>query len=280
VVEYVTPDLGILVGNHDGVLGEVKLSFPKDQDCWMDAFRQLMAYDDDLTGWPSTDGKVNQHDVVLITEQARAVAVRKFCQRRLGGEVTFSRPFVIIQCNRSDQRKPYYFFQRIFGQLSHAELDSRLEEGVKVQMDVFVGKYSTVKLYDAEPPPPYMMQLIWSEVVVETARQDPRFERLKKRQKLDVNLSVDEIAIRLREGFSFRAFQEPDDDRGPAVPARTWVTAALEQLVSLKDAEWVDSEKRSIRVLFQKYEDVLGHFIQACSDLDSQHGKKERRLFD
>ncbi len=42
-VEYVTPDLGILLPLDKGVLGEVKKSFPRDSTHWLDAFEQLMA---------------------------------------------------------------------------------------------------------------------------------------------------------------------------------------------------------------------------------------------
>src|SRR5207249_438523 len=65
-VEFVTPDVGILLPSNLGVLAEVKKSFPADEQHWFDDFKQLMAYDDDLTGWPSASGAVTAHDVVLL----------------------------------------------------------------------------------------------------------------------------------------------------------------------------------------------------------------------
>ena len=185
----------------------------------MDDFEQLMSYDVDLTGWPSQDGRVDQHDVVLIIEQGRAVRVRKFYESNTG-TIKFTRPFIMVQINRSDNRQPYYFFQRVFGTLSDASLDTVLEEGKKVPMKVFLEKYSTVKLYDAEPPLPYLMELIWTQVVVDAARLTPGFGKLRKRQKLPIDLKVEEIVQRLREGFSFQSIDAHATDGSPSFPKR------------------------------------------------------------
>jgi hypothetical protein len=238
-----------------------------------------MRYDDDLSGWPSDDGHVTSHDIVLITHQSRAVAVKKFYDEHSGREISFVRPFAIVQCNRSDQRRPYYFFLRVSGLLSDGELDQRLEEGVSVPMDVFVVKYSTVKLYDVEPPLPYMLELIWTNIVVNAARALPKFETLRRKQKLPVVLDVDDIVEQLRSGFSFRSVRGAEHATGPAVPAKQWVVRALEQLTALGEAEWIDATKATIQVFFQKYDDVLEHFIQECSRAAQKGTDKQKRLF-
>ncbi|MCX7427638.1 MAG: hypothetical protein NTW96_18660 [Planctomycetia bacterium] len=275
---YVTPDLGVLLPDHTGVLAEVKLSFPKDQAHWMDDFKQLMSYDADLDGWPSEDGRVIRHEVVLITEQGRAVRVRKFYENHAGNEIKFERPFVIVAVNRSDNRQPYYFFQRTLGNLTRTVLDSRLEEGVKVPMTVLLEKYSTVKLYDAEPPLPYMMDLIWTHVVVDAARQEPKFSRLHKRHKLPVVLQVESIVERLREEFSCRSISAHASCGTPSVPKKTWIVNALEQFVSMKEAEWIDAKKEGIRVFFQRIEDSLDHFIaSSCRSPDDEKGPPDQQ---
>jgi hypothetical protein len=242
----------------------VKISFPKNEDHWFDDFDQLVSYDAEFEGWPTDAGTVPQHDVVLITEQGRASKVKKFFEKHQGDRIQFTRPFVIVQCNRSDNREPYYFFLRIVGKLSSSTVDGQLEDGIKVPMKVLVEKYSTVKIYDAEPPLPYMIDLIWSHVVLEAARVDPKFSRLRKRQKLPVVLDVNEIVQKLREGFTFRAIAANASDGSPAMPHTQWVKKALEQMVSSKDAEWIDATKTAVRIFFQKYEDALHHFIQTC----------------
>lgn len=41
-VDYVTPDIGILLPTKNGVIGEVKRSFPSDQNLWHKTFKQIM----------------------------------------------------------------------------------------------------------------------------------------------------------------------------------------------------------------------------------------------
>jgi len=47
------------------------------------------------------------------------------------------------------------------------------------------------------------------------------------------------------------------------MPHTQWVKKALEQMVSSKDAEWIDATKTDVRIFFQMYEDALDHFIKA-----------------
>jgi hypothetical protein len=148
--------------------------------------------------------------------------------------------------------------------LSSRDIDDFLEDGSKVPMKVLVNKYSTVKIYDAEPPLPYMMDLIWSHVVLEDVRVNPKFTRLRRRHILPVVISVDEIVQTLREGFTFRSLVMNASEGSPAIPCPQWVKRAIEQLIKARDAEWEGPTKTSVRFFFQKYKDPLDHFIQSC----------------
>lgn len=265
-IRYVTPDLGVLLEIRSGVLGEVKKSFPKDQELWMKTFEQLMSYDDDLKGWPSVDEKVNSHDIVLLVHQTRAASILRFYQSKANVEIKFQRPFIIIQFNRADERKPYYFFQKTLGPLTEKSIDGRLGDGVSVPMEIFVKTYSTIKIYDSEPPIPYLMELIWTNVVLRSASEDPKFQKLRKNQKIDVVLEIDRIIEELFQGFSFRSLHG-DNERQPKIPKREWIVKACEQLVKANEATWEDSSQARIKVFFKKYDDVLGHFIELCSEL-------------
>ena len=266
-IRHVTPDLGVLSEIKSGVLGEVKKSFPKDQELWMKTFEQLMSYDDDLRGWPSADGKVNSHDIVLLVHQTRAAPVLKFYQNKADADITFRRPFIIIQFNRADEGKPYYFFQKTLGSLTEESVNGRLGDGVSVPMEIFVKTYSTIKIYDSQPPIPYLIELIWTNVVLHSASEDPKFQKLRKNQKIDVVLEIDRIIEELCQGFSFRSLHGGDSERQPKIPKREWVIMACEQLVKAKEATWEDSSQTRVRFLFKKYDDVLGHFIELCSEL-------------
>lgn len=164
------------------MLAEAKKSFTKLREHWMDDFEQLMSYDEDLTGWPCDGGKVKNHDIVLRLDQTRGVAVKRFYESKKGKEIIFKRPFIIVQFNRNTE--DFYFFQKIEGDLSEPNINERLIEGVPVPMVVFVSTYSEIKLYDDEPPLPYLIDLIWTNIVFQQAGRDPKFEKLRKNQNL------------------------------------------------------------------------------------------------
>lgn len=270
-VAFVQPDFGILYEPNRGVLGEAKKSFPQDRTLWRDDFRQLMGYDDDLTGWPCQGESVAQHDVVLLTHQTRVVAVVDYCREKMAtGQVRFERPFAIVSFIRSDERQPYFHFERRLGRLSDTALDDRLRGGVPVPMKPLLSLYSTVKLYDSEPPLPYMMWMIWEHVVAPRAADQPRFPGLRKRQKLEVTLEVVEIVEQLSEGFSFRLLLPQLTERQPMVPAKAWCVRACEALVEADLAKWTDRQsKEKVVVSFRRFDDVLTEMASICAKKES-----------
>jgi hypothetical protein len=265
-VDYVTPDIGILLPTMNGVIGEVKKSFPAKQKYWLKTFKQLMKYDDDLTGWPTDDERVNDHDIVLILHQSRAVQVAEFYETNKGTEIEIVRPFSIVEFNRSDERMPYYFFRRALGNLSEKTINKQLKYGVQIPMEKLHVVYSIIKLYDDEPPLPYLLQVIWTNVVLERARESERFVKLRKNQKMEVNLEVETIIEELHKGFSFRALCDKDSERQPRIPKREWVLRACNKLVELKEAKWIDQQKTTLTVFFKEYDDIKTHFIKCCAD--------------
>ena len=264
-VPYVTPDFGILLPTKFGVLGEVKKSFPQEQEYWRRTFEQLLKYDDDLSGWPLVD-KVNSHDIVLILHQTRATAVRNYYEQSLKSIITFQRSFSMVQFIRAEERAPYYLFQKIYGTLTDKTIDEGLTNSIPVPMAIFVKTYSQIKIYDSKPPLPYLMDLIWTNIVLPIASDKPEFNKIRKNQKIEVELTIDKIAEELHAGFSFHCFHEEHEERQPHIPQREWVMEACEQLVKSEDANWADEGKNTIRILFKKkYDDTLAHFIECCA---------------
>lgn len=265
-VPYVTPDLGILLPGDKGVLGEVKKSFPRDAEHWLDDFKQLMAYDDDLTGWPNATQKIPSHDIVLLLHQSRAVAVKKFFEANTGRTITFTRPFCIVEFNRSSEGQEYFYFRTVTGSVTDAALATRLENGVPVPMHMYLLQYSTVKLYDTDPPMPYLLEMIWTHVVAFKVTNTPGYKMPSKRQKLDVQFSLEEINDRLETHFSFHVLQHRHaDGRQPKVLKDALVQRACAQLVKFGDALWADTAKTKLTVKFTKRDDVLDHFIKLCA---------------
>jgi hypothetical protein len=265
----VTPDLAIAMGDREPVVAEVKKSFPNDRELWMKDFAQLMKYDAALDGWPLGPSMRHDHDIVLLTHQSRCVAVTDFYKEKLeANEIAFSRPFAIVEFNRSNEGQSFFFFRRHVGNVSDADLDDRLHEGVPVPMQALVREYSMVKLWDSEPPLPYFLQMIWQDVITEKAAEKRPLATLQKRQKIEIEISVDQLVTELRDRFSFKALSPPGLTGHPEIPKRSWVLRACEALVIAEFAQWTDSsEKKILTVRFQKFDDLLDVFIEKCSEL-------------
>lgn len=264
-VKFVTPDLGIVYKKDRGVLAEAKVAFPLNEEYWMRPFEQLMSYDDDLKGWPTQSGKIKNHDIVLLIHQERTGQVIRFYTNRAGKDIKIERPFIIVQFNRSDGRRQYYFFHKQFGELSSKAVNDRLIDGERVPMDIFVIIYAMIKLYDAEPPIPYMIQLIWENIVAPILSENPKFPELRKKQKLEITLEIDRIVDELRDGFTFHSLHPYTLGRKPQIPQRGWVIKACDCMVKFKEAEWVDG-KKAIKIYFQRYDSILDHFTVCCAE--------------
>ena len=136
-------------------------------------------------------------------------------------------------------------------------------------MFVFIEIYSTIKLYDAKPPVPYLIELIYTNVVLFKASENPKFITLRKNQKIDIILEINEIVEELNRGFTFRNIYNDNTGRLPKIPRKEWVEEACEVLVNTKEANWNDQSKTSIKIFFRKYDDTINHFIGTCSQIES-----------
>lgn len=263
----VTPDIGIVYKGKNGVIGEVKHSFPADKNLWMKNFEQLIKYDDDLSGWPTDNQKIANRDIILLTHQGRSRAVKNYYTENKDSTIRFNNPFVIVEYNRNDQANPFIFFRIEEGKLSFKEVNDILEEGKQVPMHIYVNLYSVLKLYDSEPPLPYMIELIWSNVVLRKAAETDTFRKLKKNQSIEIPLTLDEIVDELNKGFAINRLYNGQSDRLPQVPKKAWVRRACAKLVSIGEAKWKeDTTKEEIIVFFRKHDKVLEHFIEQCSE--------------
>jgi hypothetical protein len=274
----VTPDIGILEPSNNGVIGEVKRSFPKDKELWKTTFEQLKKYDNELIGWPNENGKVKLHDVVLLTNNRFSRVVKDYYENEISKtELIIKKLFAIIEFYRTDEAKPFIAFRKEYGKLGNELIDNELYLGKQVPMDVFISIYSKNKLYDAKPPLPYLLNLIWENVVQLKASEDPNFQRLRKNQKLDVNVEVNEIIDILYKGFSFYEFHQHNTLGQPRIPKKEWIVEACEIFVKKEEAKWKDSTKQEMDFFFKKYDDVLEHFIELC--LDENTDEEQIELF-
>jgi flagellar biosynthesis chaperone FliJ len=260
--QFVTPDLGITIGNDMGIVGEVKCTLDKDQNNWKDHFKQLKKYEKILVGWPTENGNVAEFDIVLLVEHSRSRALKDFYEKNLEGDLKLTKPFIIIEFNRSSQQKEFFFFRIEYGNLSNEVLHRKFYDGINVAMEVFVKQYSRIKIYDVEPEMPIMLQLI-NECVVDKQIRDRKYKKLTRRNTQPVEISVHEITDLLKEAYSFRSLHNPQyKNNQPEFPKTEWVRKAFDKLVELAEGNWLDKGLGKFNYLLsQKEGNILDHYI-------------------
>jgi len=270
--DEVTPDLGITIGNRAGIIGEVKKNFPKEANPKRkaDIFKQLKAYDQELIGWPTGDEKIPNHDIALLVHQTTSMSACDYYDSIKDNEdSTFIRNFGIIQFNRADQRAQYFFFQSCSGVILETLGNVDLHNGVPVPMTAMLSMFSRSQLYDADPPAPYLANLIWGNVITQLAAEDERYPRLRRNQKIELNISIAEIVDKLSEGFSFAHWHTGYPNRQPKIPRIEWVKKACQLMIDGKEASW-NVQDTELIVNYHKMDDPLEYFIHLCAEMEAK----------
>ncbi|MBU0477522.1 hypothetical protein KKC91_03010 [bacterium] len=276
----VTPDFCIQAPNNKGIVGEIKKSFPEENSLWMKDFEQLMRYDDELTNWLTTSGKIDNHEIVLLPEQSRSRAVQQYFEERKDSEITFNKNFIIVQFNRNDQVKSYFFFRKEYGSFKYFDkINKKLLVGVMVPTDILMLKYEKIKLYDAKPPLPYLLHLIWENVIMFRASDNEKFSGMKR---IPINITIENVVEDLHANYSFKKLNAGDDTHQPKIPLTSWVKEALNAMVTFKLAVLIDSQKGEYTVNFKKFKKTLETFIDLCTkhELGNKPDKKQGKLFN
>lgn len=275
----VCPDLGIVISEDSGILGEVKKNFPKDgEERRGKIFDQLKSYDQELEGWPTINGKLKSHNIVLLVHLTTSRRAQDYYAEKMKqGHLKFVRPFSICQFTRSDQRAFYFFFQVVNGNINNPQSNIDLYNGVQVPMDALSELYAKSKLYDAEPPLCYLLHLIWEHVVIPIASENENFGRLRKNSKLEIIVKVEDMVERLYEGFSFIHWHKYYPERQPQIPKKEWIQRACSFLVKVGKAKWI-LEGEELLIYFTKLEDIGSYFIQLEAESQARETLQPRLL--
>ncbi len=261
-VQEVTPDLGLSIGT-EGLIGEVKYSFPNDDKHWQDDFDQLKKYERITHGWPTKDGKVNQFDIVLLVQQSRSRVVRDFYIEKVPAEKKITKPFAIIEFNRASQGKEYFHFRIEYGNVTNSEIQKKLYKGLYIPWDIFLTLYAKVKIYDVEPPMPLLLMYIY-ECVIDKVQEDGVFKRLTPKSSQQVDITVQDFTNRLQEVYSFKGLQTAKYSKHqPAFPKQEWIKRAFDVLAQIGEGSWMDKVNGSFAYkLSQRGDDILKEYIE------------------
>lgn len=252
----ITPDVVAQKSDSFGVVAEVKKSLPSDRTKWLAHVAQIRKYDDDLTGWWTSDAHIATADTTLLLHQTRSRAFINVLEDERKKNVDAVGPHTsVIEFNRSDERQVNYFFRLEWGDIRDADLSGRLKEGVAVPIDKVIRTFANVKFYDAEPPLHSLLAFLWLDYFPPLAAAVAYDENLKA-YPIDIDAAA--IADELQRAYGSRLLER--DDRSVEFPSVKVVRKALEALAAIKLA-MAPAGKGKFRVLYRQFkDDVLLRF--------------------
>jgi hypothetical protein len=264
--KFITPDLGLVMSTGLGVIGEVKYSFPNNQEYWKTTFAQLKKYDSIISGWPTNDGTLKDYEVILLVHYTRSREVIKFYIDQIPEAEKVNKIFAIIEFSRVSQGQEYFNFRLEHGDISLSSVKEKLTKGLALPMEVYLASYAKIKINDVEPPLPLLLHLCY-ECAIDKTIGEGTFKKLTKKSKLQVNITLAEMTQRLREVYSFKTLQSKQFSNGqPEFPKTDWVRKAFNKLSEIGEGAWSDDKSGQFTYLLsQKEGDILTHYIQECS---------------
>ncbi len=222
----ITPDLIAVVTPKYGIVGEAKPSFHGTVEDRKDDLRQLMKYDDDLTGWPTVGEKIERSDVVLLVHHSRKGDSQDILEAATkSGRFRTTRSFAAVSFGRMTQIQEYMSLEHFWGQFSDNEVQKRLRP-LLVPLEK-VRPLNPSMMYDDLPPLPLLIQLTWDHVL---NRLVPEDEFQSGKRGFEIKCSVQQVRDMLAESCGPRR----TDSRQPPIPKIDWVKQMFELLVKMK----------------------------------------------
>lgn len=264
----VTPDCVIQIDDKSGLIAEAKLSLPKDETLWHPAFDQLAKYDDDLTGWWTSDELIKTHDIVALVPLSRAVrfgdCFEEACRAKT---LEFGRKVAVVGFFKQSGVKNFLTLKKERGLISNRILDQRLRESLAIDFSLLIREYGDRKFVEHMPPLPYVLQILWDNLFLKYAAEVPKDE--SKGWHL-IKVSVNKITSDLQENYGFKSLGA----RSSEIPRPSFVQKALDALVDFNIAERSDDGEYLIKYKRSR-KDTLEKFGRLCSESETKKLKRK-----
>lgn len=262
--EFVTPDLVAQVFEEYGVACEAKAGMAQGGEVWDAYADQLLSYSRQLRGWWTPTSTIDTSDAILLMHRSRARQFARYLEEA-GAEETVPNG-ALIEFVRSGQVKQFYSFSLEWGRLREPLIErGLLEATAEVPLHTILDSLASLQFYDAEPPLPMMLEIIWGELYSD--RNESEFD--EKGGFWPVQAHVPTFTRDLQSAYGSGALgaASPPDGRACEFPRRSWVRRALDELVSLelaKPAENPDTYSVFVRQLGSG--DLRSEFVRRMWD--------------
>jgi hypothetical protein len=259
---FKTPDLIVQLSPKYGVVADAKITVPKEDAHLQELLKKLTPYTRRLKGWDTGDGHITNHDFLVVVHQARGNRVARIAKNMIDeGTLSFERPFGLIKFNINDQAKSYLALELVYGSISDVQKQSKFCDTVMIELAYIAQNpdHEHVRLYDAEPPTPYLMDMIHEWLLQTLTEQETETKAVSGEVLKRIDLTT------LREGISEFYGPGHTGERVPEIPQKKWVKRAVSQFVKKKWASKLDGETETYEFIIKTRINPLDQFVRICA---------------
>ncbi len=204
---------------------------------------------------------IKNNDLAFFIDYNKKYEVLEYIkEKRKIGDFSTIKNFTIISFLKQSEEK--FSFEKVCGSFSDNKLSDMLKDGKVLPMPLLkvlqYYKNGGIKFYDAKPPIPYLMNILWMQIFP-TIRKIEQYidEKGKMQQRFETNLNF--LTDELKEKYTHT---EDHDTRQPKIPKKKWVKEAMEEFVRLGYAENDSGDPDKYIVKIKHIKDPLEKFCK------------------
>jgi len=176
----IKPDVVLQYGHKNGVLCEIKTSFPFNDVHLLDSLKQLENYSQESLGWDTTDRKIDNHDILLFCPMVDYDRISlKLKNWMETGKLEITKNLCICEWGMllyPKWGKEIILIRKRSGEMACEELNLFLENNIRLDVSSLHTSYEECKFTRKEPPIEYTMTQLWTDVFPSIDSTDKEFE--------------------------------------------------------------------------------------------------------
>lgn len=265
----IKPDIVLQYGNKSGILCEIKTSFPFDDKYLLKSLKQLENYSQEAYGWETTDRETNEHAILLFCPILDFDRVNpKIENWRKTGKLVITKNLCICEWGMFLYPKwgrEIILLRKRSGMTTCNELDTFLEQNIRIDIHAFPTEYEKCKFTRKAPPTEYTMSQLWIDV----------FPAIESEQK-EFETSIEEIL-----DLAYKFYIPWSNIKGEfSQVRRRWINEVMKKFCEIRLAEKSRTVKEKYKIFRDKRIKNIQEYIieQLCKE--TTKGKTKIQLYE
>ena len=248
-------------GDSKGIVCEIKSSIPANDGLAIrDIGDQIDRYSEIETGWKTKNGRIAEHSILLLVNRDDVERLRRLLAGRRRPAAGAGPGVKICLADWAQTTAPQPNAEEIilirhhWGSTGCQYVDERLHDDITISLDATIDRYENRKFVKADPPPLYMIVMLYHDIFPTIAADGG-----------DIEVSLEELTEKLTQYYASWSGIENEQSQ----IRRRWVKRALDMLYKIGLAKKLrgDSRYRIKSALRQKNlkEFIIGRLCDASA---------------